>query len=52
MPIQQKKEVSQPTFESIEQLLKKQNRGAVSDRGETSRRAANGIDIGDIYDGK
>jgi hypothetical protein len=49
MPIQQKKEVSQATFESIEQLLKKQNRGAVSDRGETSRRTANGIDIGGIY---
>jgi hypothetical protein len=51
MSMQQKNGKWQPAFEAAEHILKKQNRGAVSDRVETSRRTANGIDNGDIYYG-
>jgi hypothetical protein len=39
-------------FKTAEQLLKEQNKGAASERGETNRGAAYGIDIGVIYNGK
>jgi hypothetical protein len=50
--MQQKDEKWQSTFEAAKELLEKQNKSAAPDRGETNRQAADGIDIGDIYNGK
>ena len=50
--IKQNQQSPKIVFKTAEQLLEEQNKGAVSDRGETSRRAADGIDIGGIYNGK
>jgi hypothetical protein len=52
VPSQQIEERWLPTFETAEEPLGKQNKGAPSGRGETNRRAADDIDIGGIYNGK